>query len=97
VSKAIRYSTAAALFLALATGTFMIGSMPARAADPYGCRGDQACIKTAETTQCDAFCQQACRDYRYDAAGCYVTWGPKFVFRRQQLEQQRNTAKHGTR
>jgi hypothetical protein len=69
----------------------MAGSTPAMAADQYGCRGDQACIKIAETTKCYADCQRQCKELRYDVAGCYTTWGPKFEFWRQQAAQKRGT------
>jgi hypothetical protein len=96
VTKATRRSDAA-LFLIMATfilGSFMVGAMPARAVDQFGCRGDQACIKTAETTHCDAVCQQACRDYRYDYVTCYAVWGPKFETERN---RQREAGKRGTK
>jgi hypothetical protein len=87
VTKATRCSDTAALFFVLATfvlGSFMVGLMPAMAVDLYGCRGDQACVKTAEATHCDAACQQACREYRYDYVTCFTVWGPKFEFQRNQ-------------
>jgi hypothetical protein len=66
----------------------MGGPTPAMAAaDAYGCRGDQACVKIAETTRCDAACQRACKEYRFDATACYAVWGPKFEFQRSQQKQ----------
>ena len=65
----------------------MVGSRPAMAGGPYGCRGDQACVKIAVTTQCDRACQQACREYRFDYVMCYSVWGPKFVFQREQQKR----------
>jgi hypothetical protein len=94
VTRAIRCSDAAALFLVLATfisGSLIVGLMPAMALDSYGCRGDQACVKTAETTHCDAACQRACREYRYDYVTCYSVWGPKFEFQRQEIAKKRGT------
>ena len=94
MTKAIGCSRAAASFLILATfvaGAFVIRSTPAMADDKYGCRGDQACIKLAETTKCYADCQRQCKELRFDAAGCYTTWGPKFEFWRQQAAQKRGT------
>jgi hypothetical protein len=85
VTKA-RCADAAASFFVLATfvlGSFTVGTTPAMAAD-YGCRGDQACVKIAETTKCDAACQQACKEYRFDYVTCYTVWGPKFEFMREQ-------------
>jgi hypothetical protein len=64
------------------------------AVDSYGCRGDQACVKIAETTRCDAWCQQACKEYRFDQAVCHTTWGPKLEFERQQLQ---SAKKRGTK
>jgi hypothetical protein len=87
VTKATRCSGSAAFFFVLATsiaGPVMVGSMPAMAVDSYGCRGDQACVKTAEATHCDAACQRACREYRFDYVTCYSVWGPKFEFQRSQ-------------
>lgn len=88
MTKATRYLGSEALFLALATtifAAFVVGSKPAMAAaDAYGCRGDQACVKIAEATQCDKPCQLACKVYRYDQELCYRTWGPKLLFRREQ-------------
>jgi hypothetical protein len=54
----------------------MVGSRPAMAGGPYGCRGDQACVKIAETTLCDPACQQVCKEYRFDYAMCYSVWSP---------------------
>ena len=74
MTKATRSSGSAAFFLALATfilGAFMAGLMPAMAVDLYGCGGDQACVKIAETTQCDKPCQLACKEYRFDQEMCY--------------------------
>ena len=85
-----------AAFFVLATfifGFFMAGLMPAMAVDSYGCRGDQACVKIAETTRCDSACQQACKVYRFDYAGCYAAWGPKFEF----MRNQQSTQKRGTK
>ena len=62
MTKAIGRSHAAASFLILATfvaGAFVIRSTPAMADDKYGCRGDQACVRIAEKTKCDALCQHA--------------------------------------
>jgi hypothetical protein len=59
VTKATRCSDAAAFFFVLATfilGSLMVGLMPAMAVDSYGCRGDQTCVKIAETTRCDRAC-----------------------------------------
>jgi hypothetical protein len=53
----------------------------------FGCRGDQACVKIAETTRCDRACQQACKEYRFDCVMCYSVWGPKFEFQREQLKR----------
>jgi hypothetical protein len=88
VTKAIGCSHAAASFLILVTfasGVFMVGSTPAMAADDYGCRGDKACVKIAERTKCDALCQHACREIRFDYEGCYSTYGPKFEYQRAKL------------
>jgi hypothetical protein len=90
VTKAIRCSDSAAFFFGLATfilGAFMVGLTPAMAIDLYGCRGDQACVKTAEATRCDSACQQACRAYRFDYVACFTVWGPKFEFLRNQRKQ----------
>lgn len=95
MTKAIGCSHAAASFLVLATsvaGAFMVGSTPAMAADKYGCRGDQACVKIAEATKCDALCQQACREIRNDLQACYANFGPKFEFQKEKLEA---AGKHG--
>jgi len=95
VTKTIGCSHTAASFLILATfvsGAFMVSSTPAMAADRYGCRGDQACVRIAETTKCDALCQQACREVRVDHEGCYANWGPKFEFQRAKLDA---AGKHG--
>ena len=62
----------------------MVSLGPAMAVDSYGCRGDQACVKIAETTQCDAACQRACKEYRFDYTTCFAVWGPKFEFQRAQ-------------
>ena len=83
------WDTAASVFV-LATfifGFFMVGLTPAMAVDSYGCRGDQACVKIAETTQCDFACQQACKVYRFDYVMCYSVWGPKFEFQREQQKR----------
>jgi hypothetical protein len=90
VTIATRCSDAATFFVVsaiLVLGSFTVGSRPAIAADPYGCRGDQACVKIAETTQCDKPCQLACKDYRYDQELCYKTWEPKLLFQREQLKR----------
>ena len=90
MTKATRWSDTVAFFFVLATfilGTFMVGLMPAMAVDPYGCRGDQACVKIAETTRCDRACQQACKEYRFDYVMCYSVWGPKFEFQREQQKR----------
>jgi hypothetical protein len=74
VTKATRCSDTAAFFFVLATfilATFMVGLTPAMAADRYGCRGDQAYVKIAQTTRCDRACQQACKEYRFDYVMCY--------------------------
>jgi hypothetical protein len=95
VTKTIGCSQAAASFLILATfvsGAFMVTSTPAMADDRYGCRGDQACVKIAETTKCDAQCQQACREIRNDLQACYANFGPKLEFQKQQLNA---AGKHG--
>ena len=83
------FDHAAFLFVSatIVSGALTVGSSPAMAADPYGCRGDQACVKIAETTQCDRACQQACREYRFDYVRCYSVWGPKFVFQREQQKR----------
>jgi hypothetical protein len=95
VTKATRCSHAAALFfiLAFVLGFVTVGLMPAMAVDLYGCRGDQACVKAAEATKCDAVCQRVCKEYRFDAAGCYAAWGPKFEFLRGQLTAQKRGTK----
>ena len=88
VTKAIGCSHAAASYLILATlvsGAFMVGSTPAMADDKYGCRGDQACVRIAEKTKCDALCQHACREIRNDLEACYSNFGPKFEFERAKL------------
>jgi hypothetical protein len=89
VTKATRCSDAVALFFvsALASGAFVVGSTPAMAVDSYGCRGDQACVKIAETTRCDSACQRACKEYRFDYVTCYAVWGPKFEFERNRRKQ----------
>ena len=95
MTKAIGCSNAAASFLILATfvsAYVMISATPSMAADRYGCRGDQACVRIAETTKCDALCQHACREVRVDHEGCYANWGPKFEFQRAKLEA---AGKHG--
>jgi hypothetical protein len=87
VSKATRCSSSAGFFFVLARlilGSLMVGLMPAMAVDLYGCHGDQACVKIAETTRCDAACQQACKAYRFDYTACFSVWGPKFEFQRNQ-------------
>jgi hypothetical protein len=85
VTKATRCSGSAAFFLvSFFSGSFMVGLMPAMAADSYGCRGDQACVKIAETTRCDAACQRACKEYRFDYVTCFSVWGPKLEFERNQ-------------
>jgi hypothetical protein len=68
-------------------GAVTVGLMPAMAVDLSGCRGDQACVKIAETTQCDRACQQACKEYRFDYVTCYSVWGPKFEFQREQQKR----------
>jgi hypothetical protein len=96
VTEATRRSDCAAFILVLATsilGSFMVGLMPAMAVDLYGCRGDQACVKTAEATRCDSACQRACKEYRYDYATCFTVWGPKFEF----LRNQQSAEKRGTK
>jgi len=67
----------------------VVGAMPAMALDVdlYGCRGDQACVKIAETTRCDAGCQHACKEYRFDYTTCFNVWGPKFEFDRNKRKQ----------
>jgi hypothetical protein len=91
VTKTTRHLGLVALFLALATfilAAVVVGAMPATAAaDTYGCRGDQACVKIAETTQCDKPCQLACKEYRFDQELCYRTWGPKLQFQREQQKR----------
>jgi hypothetical protein len=87
VTKATRCSGSAAYLFVLASlvsGSFTVGAVPAMAVDSYGCRGDQACVKIAETTKCDRACQQACKEYRFDYVTCYSVWGPKFEFQREQ-------------
>jgi hypothetical protein len=87
VTRVTRCSDSAAFFFVLATfisGFFMVGLMPAMAVDLYGCRGDQACVKTAEATRCDRACQQACKETRNDYVTCFTVWGPKFEFLRNQ-------------
>ena len=84
--KASWCSDTAAFFFVTAVfllGSFIVGSRPAMAlqADSYGCRGDQACVKIAQETQCNAVCQRACREQRYDYMTCYKVWGPKLEFR----------------
>jgi hypothetical protein len=75
------------VFAAFVVGSIALGSTPAKAAaDQYGCRGDQACIKIAETTKCDWGCQQGCKAYRYDYTSCYAVWGPKFDYMRKHPE-----------
>ena len=74
MTKAIGRSHAAAPFLILVTfvsGAFMVSSRPAMADDRYGCRGDQACVRIAEKTKCDALCQ--------------ANFGPKFEFEKAKL------------
>jgi hypothetical protein len=86
----------AAFFFALATfvsGSFVVGLMPAMAVDLSGCRGDQACVKIANETQCDAACQKACKEYRFDYVMCYSVWGPKFQFQREQAAAQKRGIK----
>ena len=88
MTKAIGRSHAAASFLILATfvaGAFVIRSTPAMADDKYGCRGDQACVRIAEKTKCDALCQHACREVRLDHEACYANWGPKLEFEKAKL------------
>ena len=95
MTKAIGCSHAVASFLILATfvsGAFMVSSTLAMADDRYGCRGDQACVKIAETTKCDALCQQACREIRFDHEACYANFGPKLEFQREKLNA---AGKHG--
>jgi hypothetical protein len=69
------------------SAAFVVDLMPAMAADPYGCRGDQACVKIAETTRCDRACQQACKEYRFDYVMCCSVWGPKLEFQREQQKR----------
>ena len=90
--KASRCSDTAAFFFVTAVfllGSFIVGSRPAMAlqADSYGCRGDQACVKIAQETQCNGWCQQACKEYRFDYTTCYKVWGPKLEFRRSHQRQ----------
>jgi hypothetical protein len=81
VRKTTRCSHAAAFcFISATLGSFMVGVMPAKAVDLYGCRGDQACVKIAQTTQCDGMCQRACKASRQDYVTCFAVWGPKFEF-----------------
>jgi hypothetical protein len=89
VTRTTRHLGAAVLFLAPATfAAFVVGAMPARAAgDIYGCRGDQACVKIAQETQCDKPCQLACKDYRFDQELCHRQWGPKLQFQREQQKR----------
>ncbi len=90
MTRAARCAQAAAFFLASATliaGPLLTGLQPAMAADPYGCRGDQTCIKIAQTTKCDAECQQQCKALRFDTATCFTTYGPQFEFVRNQRKQ----------
>ena len=90
MTKAMRCSDSAALFFVLATvilGSLPVGLMPAMAVDLYGCRGDQSCVKIAETTRCDRACQQACKEYRFDVVMCYAVWGPKLEFQREQQKR----------
>jgi len=90
VTKAARCSASAAFFFVLATfilAAFMLGLTPAMAVDSYWCRGDQACVKIAETTRCDRACQQACKVYRFDYVTCYSVWGPKLEFQREQQKR----------
>jgi hypothetical protein len=87
VTNATWCSYAAAFFFVVATfvsGSFKVGLTPAMAADSYGCGGDQACVKIAQTTQCDKPCQIACKEYRFDQEMCYKVWGPKLQFEREQ-------------
>jgi len=95
VTKAIGCSHAAAPFLILATfvsGAVMVSSRLAMADDKYGCRGNQACVKIAETTKCDALCQQACKEIRFDQEACYANFGPKLEFQKEKLNA---AGKHG--
>jgi hypothetical protein len=75
----------------LASATFVAGAfavVPAiAAADTSGCRGDQACIKITQETQCDKPCQDACKVYRLDQELCHRIWGPKLQFQREQERQ----------
>ena len=85
--NATRCSDAAAIFIVVATfvlGSSKVGSTPAMAAESYGCGGDQACVKIAQTTQCDKPCQMACKEYRFDQEMCYKVWGPKLQLEREQ-------------
>ena len=87
MTNATRCPDAAAFFFVVATfvlGAFKVGLTPAMAADSYGCGGDQACVKIAQTTQCDKPCQIACKEYRFDQEMCYKVWGPKLQFEREQ-------------
>ena len=76
--------TAAFLFVTAAFifGSFIVASRPAMAVqvDSYGCRGDQACVKIAQETQCNAVCQRACREQRYDYTTCYKYGAPSSSF-----------------
>jgi hypothetical protein len=79
--KTIRCSGAAAFcFISATLGCFIAGMTPAVAVDLSGCRGDQACVKIAQTTQCDSVCQRACKATRHDYVSCFAVWGPKFEF-----------------
>jgi clan AA aspartic protease (TIGR02281 family) len=52
-----------------------------------GCHGDEACVKIAEATRCDAACQQRCKASRSDYATCFKEWGrpaPTIEFQRNQ-------------
>jgi len=68
------------LYLSGISAAFTVGLTPAMAADPYGCRGDQACVKIAQTTRYDRACQRACKEYRFDYVMCYSVWGPSSSF-----------------
>ena len=99
MTKATRCSKAAAFLVILATfglASLMIGSMPAMA-DADGCRGDQACLKIFQATGCHANCQQQCKELRFDAAGCYATWGPKFQFWASQRSAPKRATNSGTK
>lgn len=90
MTRATRCSHLVAFFLASAAfiaESLVAGLQPAIAADPYGCRGDQACIQIAQTTKCDAGCQQQCKAMRFDTATCFSTYGPQFEFVRNQHKQ----------